>query len=200
VTEGGGRGVSRRGLLGGLFQRPLKEIRERIPDAFIGGGASPATRAPGEPGQPARDTAPPAPAAPGASPTRMHPPRRLRPRIHTVPAFRDANESPGGHPRYVVDLNLKPLDAGRSWRVAAADLAEPLVLVRVNDTHYAATTGECPLDFSDLNWQAAEDRLWCPGCGSRWRLDGAVAQGPARRELLPLLVDEKAGVVRIEVP
>lgn len=170
-------GVSRRGLLGGLFQRPLQEIRERLPASL--------TRA-----------SPDAAAGGG----RMHPPRRLRPRTHTVPAFPDATAPQGPETRFVVDLTAKPLAPGHSWRVVAEVLAESLVLVRVNETHYAATTGECPIDASDLHWKAEEDRLWCPACDSRWRLDGAVTKGPSRRPLLPLLLEEKDGVVRIHVP
>lgn len=164
------RGVSRRDLLGGLLRRPVDEIRERLPASFR--SAAPRTQ--------------------GAE--QFTYPTRRRPPDHTVRATPDAAG------RYRVDLASKPLLPGMSWRVVADDLAEALVLVRVSDAHCAAATGECPLDASDVFYQRAQDVLWCPGCGSQWRLDGSVARGPARAELLSLHVDEAEGVARIDVP
>lgn len=171
------RGVSRRDLFGGILRRPVEELKDRLPKALA-------------------DAVPGARPAESAKPAAARPtfPRRIRPPMHTITAVCD----PAG--RFRVDLNAKPLDAGRSWRVAAAELAEPLVLVRVSSTHYAAATGECSVDGSDVQWHPGEDVLWCPACGSRWRLDGAVVRGPARRGLLSLHVDEAEGVVRIDVP
>ena len=169
------RGVSRRDLFGGILRRPVEELKDKLPKAL--GGVVPGAR--------------PAPTPAAARPAF---PRRIRPPMHTIVAVADAAG------RFRVDLNAKPLDVGRSWRVAAAELAEPLVLVHVSPTHYAAATGECAVDGSDVQWHPGEDVLWCPACGSRWRLDGAVVRGPARRGLLSLHVDEAEGVVRIDVP
>lgn len=160
------RGVSRRGLLGGLLRRPVEEIRGKLGPA---GAAAAAQRA-------------------------FTYPKRSRPLDHTVKATRDDAG------RYRVDLAARPLAPGMSWRVVADDLAEALVLVRVDADHVAAATGECPLDGSDLFFQRSADVLWCAGCGSQWTLDGEVARGPARGKLLSLHVDEAEGVARIDVP
>lgn len=170
------RDVSRRDLLGGLLRRPLDGIRERLPGALSG-------LAPGGAAKPASSWQ-----------KRTTWPRRLRPPTHTVTAKPDAAG------RFVVDLNAHPLEPGRSWRVRAEELAEPLILVRVAGTHHAASTAECPVDASDVQWHAENDVLWCPGCGSRWRLDGRVAQGPAAQDLLSLHVDVLDGIARIDVP
>ena len=72
--------------------------------------------------------------------------------------------------------------------------------MRVAGDHYAASTAECPVDASDVQWHAENDVLWCPGCGSRWRLDGTIVQGPAEQELLSLHVDVLEETARIDVP
>jgi hypothetical protein len=163
--------VSRRGLLGGLFRKPAEVLRDKIPEALRGG--LPAPRA--------------------VEPKRTYP-RRLRPADDTVVAKPDAAG------RFVVDLRARPLLPGGSIRVQAAELAEPLVLVRVTLEHLACATGECTLDGSDLKWHAGLDNLWCPGCGSQWRLDGSLARGPAHGELLSIHVTEAEGLVRLDVP
>jgi hypothetical protein len=136
--------------------------------------------------------------APGAAPQAPapSPPRRLwlRPPDETVAA---RQEAPGA---WTVDLRGRPLAEGSSLRVVGEGLAEPLVLVRVHATHLAAARGQCALDGSDLLWISQTDRLYCPGCTSRWRLDGTPARGPAIQSLASYVVEESAGVVSIRAP
>jgi hypothetical protein len=121
------------------------------------------------------------------------PARRLRPAHETVEALL---EEPG---HWGVDLRVRPLGVLRSFRVVGQALAEPLLLARVNETHYAVVAGECAADGSDLLWLAFEDRVVCPSCGSRWRLDGRHAGGPAEGDLASFLADESGGILRIRV-
>jgi hypothetical protein len=118
---------------------------------------------------------------------------RLRPAHETVEALL---EEPG---HWGVDLRRRPLGVLRSFRVTGEGLAEPLLLARVNETHYAVVAGECAADGSDLLWLAFEDRVACPSCGSRWRLDGRHVSGPAQGDLASFLADETAGILRIRV-
>lgn len=167
--------VSRRGLLGGLFRRPARAIGEKLPEVIR-------SAAPGA-----------APARTQVVPSREYP-KRVRGADEIVKAVADA------HGRFVCDLREKPLFPGGTWKIVADELAEPLVLVRVSPGHIACATGECTVDGSDLRWHAGLEVVWCPGCGSQWRLDGSVARSPARRPLLSLHVVEDDGVVRIDVP
>ena len=127
-------------------------------------------------------------AKPAASPV-----RRTRPAHETVEALL---EEPG---HWGVDLRLRPLGVLRSFRVTGQGLAEPLLLARVNESHYAVVAGECAADRSDLLWLAFEDRVACPSCGSRWRLDGGHTEGPAQGDLASFLAEESGGILRIRV-
>lgn len=174
--SGGRGGVSRRDLLGGFLKRPLHEIQSRIPEAL-------------------RNAAPLGPGSRAGSPSpRASYPKRLRVQSDTVRATADASGN------FLVDLGAAPLAVGQSRRVVAAELGEALVVVRVSEEHHAAATGECPVDGSDVLWHAPQEVLWCPGCGSRWRLDGSVVCAPARTPLLSIHVDEAEGVLRLDVP
>ena len=119
--------------------------------------------------------------------------RRLRPAAETVHALL---EEPG---HWGVDLRTRPLGILRSFRVTGEGLAEPLLLARVNESHYAVVAGECGADGSDLLWLAFEDRVVCPACGTRWRLDGGHVSGPAEGDLASFLADETGGILRIRV-
>ena len=120
-----------------------------------------------------------------------NPGRRLRPAAETVEALL---EEPG---HWGIDLRRRPLAVLRSFRVTGEGLAEPLLLARVTETHYAVVAGECSEDGSDLIWLAFEDRAVCPSCGSRWRLDGVLTQGPADCDLASFLAEESGGILRI---
>jgi Rieske Fe-S protein len=117
--------------------------------------------------------------------------RKLRAADETVVAWQ---ESLG---EWSIDFRARKLEVGRSWRAVGEGLAEPLLVARVSATHVAAVAGECSVDGSDLLWLAFEDRVACPACGSRWRLDGAVARGPADSPLASFVVEETDGVVRV---
>lgn len=119
--------------------------------------------------------------------------RRLRPASETVEALL---EEPG---HWGVDLRRRPLGVLRTFRVTGEGLAEPLLLARVHETHYAVVAGECGGDGSDLLWLAFEDRVVCPACGTRWRLDGGYVSGPAEGDLASFLADETGGILRIRV-
>jgi len=123
----------------------------------------------------------------------------------TKPAFprraRPASEVRMGtcdpHGRMALDLRAAPLAEGASIRVDAVGFPVPVVLVCVNASHFAACATTCPCDGSDVVWSPEADVLWCPSCGSRWRLDGAVVRGPAVRGLRSFVVQEAEGDVRI---
>ena len=132
-----------------------------------------------------------APALDPAAKPKAGPVRRLRPPGETVEALL---EEPG---HWGIDLRRRPLGVLRSFRVTGEGLAEPLLLARVNDTHYAVVAGECAADGSDLLWLAFEDHVACPACGSRWRLDGGHVSGAAEGDLASFLADESGGILRI---
>jgi hypothetical protein len=168
MTGKGGRGVSRRDLFA-IFGRGAKGFKDALEEA------APALQ-PGAAAKPA-----PAPSYE----------RKLRPPEDTLAVVSD------GQSGFLVDLRRKPIATGRSARLAGQALAEPLLAVRVHDQHVAVVGGECPVDGSDLLWLAFEDRVACPSCGSRWRLDGWLTRGPADCALASFLVDETAGLLRL---
>jgi hypothetical protein len=170
VTEGGARRFSRRGLLG-IFGARAKGLRDVLEKE-------------------APHLAPGAAAPPRPLPAFE---RKLRPPQDTVVALR------GAHVGWIVDLRSRPLDVGRSLRVVGDGLAEPLLAARVTADHAAVVAGECPVDGSDLLWLQFEDRVACPSCGSRWRLDGEPTRGPGDCRLASFLVDEIEGMLRIRV-
>ncbi len=171
MTEPKGRRFSRRDLFG-VFGRGARSFRESIERE------APAL-APGAARRPAPS---------------VHRDRRLRPPDDTVPAL---PEEPGV---WGVDLRRRPLGVATSLRVVGKGLAEPLLLVRVAAAHFAVTAGECPVDGSDLLWVAFEDRVGCPSCGSRWRLDGHCTRGPSDCDLASFPAQESGGLVRVRGP
>ena len=166
MTEKRGREFSRRDLFG-IFGRSTKGFRDSIEKA-----------------------APELVRGAGAPRPKPRYERMLRSPDETLPATSDGQDG------FLVDLRRRPLSAGRSLRIAGAGLAAPLLAVRVNPEHVGVVGGECPVDGSDLMWLAFEDRVACPSCGARWRLDGSVTRGPADSALGTYLVDETAGLLR----
>jgi len=168
MTEPSGRRMSRRGLLG-IFGVGAKGFRDSLQ-------------------REAENLAPVAGSAPPPRPTFE---RKLRP----------ADESVVARPRslgeWTVDLAARPLAVGRSWRAVGEGLAEPLLVARVSATHVGVVAGECSIDGSDLVWLQFEDRVACPACGSRWRLDGAVTRAPADCALASFVAEEREGVLRV---
>jgi hypothetical protein len=130
-------------------------------------------------------------AVPGAAPLGPAPVRVERPPGECGVARPDGFDAT----RY--DRDPASIEVGASVCLRGEHLAEPLVLVHVDEHHWAAATGECPVDGSDLLWAAEEDRLLCPACKSRWRLDGEPAAGPARARLESLDVQREPDGLRI---
>jgi len=168
-VEDGGREVSRRGLFG-VFRRGARSLRDGLEDVQR------AHR--GETDRPAGASRP----APDASYDRLlRPPGELACAVASGP---DA---------WSVDLQGRALAPGDDAVVRGGGLDEPLVLVRVHAHHWAACTGECPVDGSDIRWRHDEDLLRCPSCGSAWRLDGDSLEGPADSALARFVVDAYEG-------
>jgi hypothetical protein len=131
---------------------------------------------------------------PGAPPSqRPRAERKLRPDADVVRASSDGQ---GG---WIADLRPKPLAVGASAKITGPGLAEPLLAARVHERHVAIVGGECPGDGSDLLWLAFEDRVACPSCGGRWRLDGYPTRAPADSRLASFLVDDAAGFLRFRL-
>ena len=107
---------------------------------------------------------------------------------------------PDGVGAWRVDLRDRPIPVGDSIGLRGDDLVEPLVVVRVLENHYAACSAECPVDGSELLWSAEEDRLFCPSCQSRWRLDGESTRGPADSALGRYFVDPMGEMMRVTEP
>ena len=154
------RAVSRRGLFG-FLTKGLAEARDVAKEGLADVKGK---RAKGMPSSPANPVDPPG---------RPQFEQRLRPASDTVTVDADAAG------RITLDLRKSPIAIGGSLRVACVKSPLPLVLVRVNDDHYAVCAGACPTDASDVLWSAPQDVLWCPSCGSRWRLDGRLRGGRA---------------------
>ncbi len=165
-----GREMSRRGLIG-LFGRGIKGFS----DALKQGEAAPQRAA--------------APAVPAASYPSYD--RLLRPPEDTLTA------EPDGRGGWTVDLSANGPEVTESRRVWGEQMLEPAVLVRAHENHLAACSSECPVDGSDVLWSHDEDRLYCPACESRWRLDGAHMGGPAGCDIGRYVIDELDDVARI---
>ncbi len=179
------RGLSRRGLLG-IFGRGASQLREGLDDVQRAATGGP------------RAAAPPSPATPGAPGSRPYV-RIQRPAAQCAEARAAA---PGA---WNIDFGGRALDVGASVIVTGGGLPEPVIVVHVDPAHFAASTGECPVDGSDLLWRSDEDLLRCGSCGSAWRLDGTVREGPATWPLGRVLVDafvDDAGALeaRIRLP
>ena len=166
--SGRGREVSRRGLFG-VFRKGARSLRDGLDDVHRAHRASPPA---------AQDLAGVA-ARPGAAEYD----RILRPPVELAIALR------AGPAAWNVDLKDRRLEPGHDAVVRGGGMDEPMVLVRVHAGHWAACTGECPVDGSDILWQHAEDLLRCPSCGSAWRLDGESLAGPADSALARFVVD-----------
>jgi hypothetical protein len=169
MTQRSGRRMSRRGLLGifGVGAKGFRESLEREAANLSESGATP---------------------RPAPPPTYE---RKLRAADETIVA------RPGSPGEWTIDLRARPLAVGRSWRAVGEALSEPLLVARVSATHVGVVAGECSIDGSDLLWLQFEDRVACPACGSRWRLDGVVTRAPADCRLASFLAEEQAGVLRV---
>jgi len=104
---------------------------------------------------------------------------------------------PDGFEAYTIARKADFIQVGTSLTVRGEDLPETIVLVAVTPTHFAACSGECPVDGSDLVWAPALDRVLCPGCQSLWRMDGDPVSGPAASQLQGYSVDREPDGMRI---
>lgn len=105
-----------------------------------------------------------------------------------------------GFQAWRTDRMLETIRPGASICLRGEDLPEPIVVVRVNPVHVTAASGECPADGSELDWSSALDRLFCPSCRSKWRLDGEPMDGPANASLAVFFVTSEPDGLRITTP
>jgi nitrite reductase/ring-hydroxylating ferredoxin subunit len=178
VSEDGGRRVSRRGLFG-VFRKGARSLRDGLDDVQRAHRGEPVPY-------------------PAAQPEIQYD-RLLRPPVDL------AVGRASGPAAWIIDLQGRRLRPGEDAVVRGGGLMEPLILVRVHEHHWAACTGECPIDGSDIRWQHVEDLLRCPSCSSAWRLDGECLQGPADSALARFVVDayeddEGGTEVRVHAP
>ena len=164
------RGVSRRGLFG-VFGRGVRGLSEGLSETAKELGPQKKTEAPAEP-PPSYD-------------------RILRPDEEC------AEGRPDGFQAYRVDREAETIEPGSSLCVRGGQLPEPIIVVRVHETHLAACSAECGVDGSEVVWSGEEDRLLCPSCGTRWRLDGEPMSGPAAVRLASFSVEREPGGLRI---
>lgn len=170
MSDGGRREVSRRGLFG-VFRKGARSLRDGLDDvqrAHRGPSPRPAdaeTDAETRPEEEAEYD------------------RLLRPPVELAIAM------PAGAEAWNIDLKGRRIEPGHDAVVRGGGMDEPMVLVRVHAQHWAACTGECPVDGSDILWKHDDDLLRCPSCGSAWRLDGESLEGPADSALARFVVD-----------
>lgn len=75
--------------------------------------------------------------------------------------------------------SLSSIDVGSAKQVKAGD--QDVILVRTSKTEVQGLSAVCP--HKGCSVAPDGDVLVCPCHGSRFRLDGAVVQGPATRDL-----------------
>ncbi len=88
-------------------------------------------------------------------------------------------------------------EPGSQVKVMLPHIKEPVLIVRTK-IGFNATEGICTQSArTELQYMADEDRLKCLGCGSRFRLDGSVSQGPAVKPLKSYAVDLQGNKLKI---
>jgi Rieske Fe-S protein len=66
---------------------------------------------------------------------------------------------------------------------------EPVILIRVSETDYRAFSGTCTHLDCIVEFQKAEQRIWCNCHNGEYSLQGEVVAGPPPRPLEPFKVD-----------
>lgn len=88
-------------------------------------------------------------------------------------------------------------EPGSQVRVRLPHVAEPVLIIRTK-VGFNATEGICTNSArTELQWMPDEERIKCLGCGSRFRLDGSVSQGPATQPLKSYAVDLQGNKLKI---
>jgi len=88
-------------------------------------------------------------------------------------------------------------EPGSQVKVKLPNIHEPVLIVRTK-IGFNATEGVCTNSArTELQYVAEEERLKCLGCGSRFKLDGSVAQGPAVKPLRSYAIDLQGNKLKI---
>jgi len=67
--------------------------------------------------------------------------------------------------------------------------ADPVILVRLSDTEFRAFAGTCTHLDCIVEFQKAEQRIWCNCHNGNYNLQGQVVAGPPPKPLEPFKVD-----------
>ena len=88
-------------------------------------------------------------------------------------------------------------EPGSQIKVRLPNIKEPVLIVRTK-IGFNATEGICTQSArTELQYIADEDRIKCLGCGSRFKLDGSITQGPATKPLKSYAVDLQGSKLKI---
>jgi Rieske Fe-S protein len=88
-------------------------------------------------------------------------------------------------------------EPGSQVKVMLPHVTEPVLIVRTK-IGFSATEGICTQSArTELQFMPDEDRLKCLGCGSRFKLDGSITQGPATKPLKSYVVDLQGSKLKI---
>lgn len=88
-------------------------------------------------------------------------------------------------------------EPGSQVKVMLPHVTEPVLIVRTK-IGFSATEGICTQSArTELQFMPDEDRIKCLGCGSRFKLDGSITQGPATKPLKSYAVDLQGSKLKI---
>jgi nitrite reductase/ring-hydroxylating ferredoxin subunit len=88
-------------------------------------------------------------------------------------------------------------EPGSQVKVMLPHVTEPVLIVRTK-IGFSATEGICTQSArTELQFMPDEDRIKCLGCGSRFKLDGSITQGPATKPLKSYVVDLQGSKLKI---
>ena len=88
-------------------------------------------------------------------------------------------------------------EPGSQVKVRLPNIKEPVLIVRTK-IGFNATEGICTNSArTELQFMPDEDRIKCLGCGSRFKLDGSVSQGPALKPLKAYAIDLQGNKLKI---